>query len=209
LERRGLTVARAGGGTYVADIVGGVFSPPLIELISRHRSAARDYLEYRREIEGLTAAMAARRAREADRALLSNIVASMRAAHERVDFDEEAQLDVELHNAVGECAHNVVLLHTLRACYRLLADGVFYNRALIYGLPGAREKLLAQHAGIAEAVIAGDEDKARTAAREHIDFVVVAVDEAERTGDWARNAELRLRRRQQDGQGKTEAETAQ
>jgi GntR family transcriptional repressor for pyruvate dehydrogenase complex len=133
----------------------------------------------------------------------------MRAAHERVDFDEEAQLDVELHNAVGECAHNIVLLHTLRACYRLLADGVFYNRALIYGLPGAREKLLVQHAAIAEAVIAGDEEKARTVAREHIDFVAAAVDEAERTGDWARNAELRLRRRQQDGQGKTEAETAQ
>jgi GntR family transcriptional repressor for pyruvate dehydrogenase complex len=208
LEHRGLIVARAGGGTYVADIVGGVLSPPLFELISRHRSAARDYLEYRREVEGLTAAMAARRARDADRAMLSSIIERMRAAHERVDFDEEAQLDVELHNAIGECAHNIVLLHTLRACYRLLADGVFYNRTLIYGLPGAREKLLAQHARIAEAVIAGDEDGARIRAGEHIDYITAVVDEAERTGDWARVADLRLRRRL-DVQGKTEAETAQ
>lgn len=209
LEHRGLIVARAGGGTYVADIVGGVFSVPLIELISRHPSAARDYLEYRREIEGLTAAMAARRAREADRAMLSSLVDRMRDAHERVDFDEEAELDVELHNSIGECAHNIVLLHTLRACYRLLADGVFYNRTLIYGLPGAREKLLAQHAAIAEAVIAGDEEKARAVAHEHIDFLMTAIDEAERTGDWSRVADLRLRRRQQGGSGKTEAEAAQ
>lgn len=194
LERRGLVVSRAGGGTHVADIVGDVFSRPLVDLISRHRKAARDYLEYRREIESMTAAMAAGRATGADRALLRGIVEAMREAHARSDFDEEARLDVELHNAVGECAHNIVLLHTLRACYRLLSDGVFYNRSIIYGLPGARERLLCQHAAIAEAIMAGKAQQARDAANAHIDFVAAAIDEAERAGDWERIADLRLRR---------------
>ena len=41
-----------------------------MELISTHPKAARDYLEYRREIEGVAADYAARRATADDRALL-------------------------------------------------------------------------------------------------------------------------------------------
>ncbi|WP_099866207.1 FadR/GntR family transcriptional regulator [Pararhizobium haloflavum] len=195
LEARGLLVTRPGGGTHVADIIGQVFARPLIALIAKHRKATLDYLEYRREIEAMTASFAARRATPADRAMLTTVIDRMRAAHERGDFAEEAELDVELHNAVGECAHNIVLLHTLRSCYRLLSDGVFYNRSLIYGLPGAREKLLQQHLAIAQAVVSADPNAARTAAEAHIDFVTAAMHEAERTGDWERIARLRLRQR--------------
>lgn len=195
LEARGLLVSRHGGGTYVADIVGQVFAPPLVALIGRHHESSHDYLEYRREIEGVTAQFAARRATEADRLMLEGLVMQMRTAHARADFAEEAELDVELHNAIGECAHNIVLLHTLRACYRLLSDGVFYNRSLIYGLPGARDTLLAQHSAIAEAVIAGDAAAARKAAESHIDFVAEAMKQAERSGDWERIARMRLTQR--------------
>ncbi len=52
---------------------------------------------------------------------------------------------MEFHSAIGDCAHNIVLLHTLRSCYRLLEDDVFYNRQLIYNQEGMREKLLRQH----------------------------------------------------------------
>ena len=60
------------------------------------------------------------------------------------DFDDEAKTDVEFHNAVGECSHNIVLLHTLRSCYRLLSQGVVENRLMIFSMPGAREQLLLQ-----------------------------------------------------------------
>ena len=79
-------------------------------------------------------------------------MARMEAAHGRGDFEEEAAIDVEFHNAIGECAHNIILLHTLRSCYRLLSDGVFHNRLLVFNLPGAREELLAQHRAIHAAV---------------------------------------------------------
>lgn len=195
LETRGLIESRHGGGTFVADIVGEVFAPPMAELIRSHRKAAADYLEYRREIEAVAAELAAQRATGADRALLAGIIARMQAAHDAADFSAEADADLAFHNAVGECAHNIVLLHTLRACYRLLADDVFTNRSLIFMLPGAREQLLAQHRSISDAICAADPEAARTAARAHIDFVEQATAEAERASEWQRVSRLRLQQR--------------
>lgn len=195
LEERGLITSRPGGGTHVADIVGQVFTPPMIELIASHSKATADYLEYRRDIEGMAADYAARRATAEDRAMLDGIMQRMEAANAGDDFGAEAEIDVEFHNAIGECAHNIILLHTLRSCYRLLADGVFFNRSLVYTVPGTREKLLAQHKAIHRAVVSGDPAAARRAAEAHIDFVAEAVDAAERTGEWQRVSRLRLLQR--------------
>jgi GntR family transcriptional regulator, transcriptional repressor for pyruvate dehydrogenase complex len=201
LEGRGLLNTQHGGGTFVADVIGQVFTRPVMELIARHQKATLDYLEYRREIEGVTAEFAARRATEADKALLTRIVTAMKAAHQKDDFEEEAEIDVEFHSAIGECAHNIILLHTLRSCYRLLAEGVFYNRALVYNLPGARDQLLAQHIAIYDAVMAANPDAARRAAQAHIDFVSRAMKDAERSGDWERVSKLRLQQRAPDLSG--------
>lgn len=195
LEGRGLLKTQHGGGTFVADVIGQVFTQPVMELIARHQKATLDYLEYRREVEGVTAALAARRATEADKALLTRIVTAMKEAHQKDDFEEEAEIDVEFHNAIGECAHNIILLHTLRSCYRLLSGGVFYNRALVYNLPGARDQLLAQHIAIYDAVMAADPDAAHRAAQAHIDFISRAMTDAERSGDWERVSKLRLQQR--------------
>ncbi|EKF20655.1 FadR/GntR family transcriptional regulator [Nitratireductor pacificus] len=195
LEERGLILTRHGGGTYVADVIGQVFSPPVSALIASHRKATADYLEYRREIEAIAAEYAARRATPEDLVLLEAIMERMNAAHAAEDFEAEAASDIEFHNAIVECAHNIVLLHTLRACYRLLSDGVFLNRTRIYAMPDARNTLLGQHRAIYDAVVAGDPAAARAAAIAHIDFVEKATFEAERSGDWQRIARLRLNQR--------------
>ncbi len=205
LETRGLLTTRHGGGTHVADVIGQVFSKPVMELISSHRKAAADYLEYRREIEGVAAEYAARRATPDDLALLDRIMARMDEAHRTGDFQNEADIDVEFHNAVGECAHNIILLHTLRSCYRLLSEGVFQNRLLVFTLPGARDELLAQHRAIHAAVKSGNPAAARKAAMDHITYVERSMVEAERSGDWQRVSRLRLKQRggdvkQRDGE---------
>lgn len=199
LEARGLMMTRHGGGTHVADVIGQVFSKPVMELIVSHRKAAADYLEYRREIEGLAAEYAARRATAEDLALLDRIMARMEAAHGHAAFEEESAIDVEFHHAVGECAHNIILLHTLRSCYRLLSDGVFQNRLLVFTLPGAREALLEQHQAIHRAVADGDPHGARKAAMDHITYLERAMAEAERSGDWQRISRLRLKQRLETG----------
>ncbi len=192
LEDRSLVTTRHGEGTFVTDVIGTVFSEPIIDLIRRNPRGVADYLEFRREIEGTAAALAARRANDADREILTRLFAAMERAHGDDDFREEAAIDVEFHNAVGESAHNLILLHTLRACYRLLSDGVFYNRATLYGFPGARDRLLAQHRAIYEAILAADADTARTVAQAHIDYVEHTMREVRRADLWQEVAALRL-----------------
>lgn len=195
LEERGLLLSRHGGGTFVADVIGQIFSQPVLDLIGRHRSAAYDYLEYRREVEGIAAAFAAKRATEADKELLTGIIGGMKTAHGEEDFDHEAALDVEFHSAIGECAHNTILLHTLRSCYRLLSDGVFFNRALVYAHSGTRDLLLKQHMNIYQAILDGNADAAKRAAEYHMEYVAETMREAERANDWARVSDLRRQQR--------------
>jgi GntR family transcriptional repressor for pyruvate dehydrogenase complex len=171
LEERQLIEARRGGGTFVADLIGPIFSEAVVQLIARHPDAVNDYFEFRRGIEAQAAALAARRAAPSDLARIAGIVRQMQEAHEAEDLPAEARLDVAFHHAVGEAAHNVVMLHTLRSCYRLLENGVFYNRGRLYHHPTARVELLAQHQAIAGAIQAGDADGARQASEDHIDYV--------------------------------------
>lgn len=195
LEQRGLVTARQGGGTYIADVIGPIFSEPIVKLIERHPGATADYLEFRRDIEALTASHAANRATDADRAILSDIIARMQVAYDAEDTEREAVLDADFHHAVGEAAHNVILLHTLRSCYRLLENGVFFNRQRLYHHPTARTTVLDQHKAIAERILAGDPDGARAASERHIDFVKAALAEAERLDSRNDISDRRLKHR--------------
>ncbi|MEJ1157689.1 FadR/GntR family transcriptional regulator [Prosthecomicrobium sp. N25] len=192
LEERGLTASRQGEGTFVADVIGTVFSAPVVGLIRRYPKAVEDYFEFRRGVEAWSSELAAERATDADREILSRIVAAMEEAHRGPDTEAEAALDLEFHTAIGEAAHNLVLLHTLRSCYRLLADGVFYSRSRLYGRPEARDAIMAQHRAIHAAIMAGDPRRARAAAEAHIDYVAAATRAADTREDRAHAASLRL-----------------
>jgi GntR family transcriptional repressor for pyruvate dehydrogenase complex len=195
LERRQLLIARHGGGTYVADVIGTVFAAPIVDLIGSNKKAKADYLEYRQEVEGITAAMAAQRATAADKSLLERLMHEMQEAHRTDDPPLEAKLDIEFHSAIGECAHNIILLHTLRSCYQLLSDDIFYNREKIYGGPGARDLLLQQHQVIYGSVVQGDANAASQAAKDHIRYIEQATREVEQKVDWSAISELRLAQR--------------
>ena len=85
LEARDLVWSRPGEGTYVNEILGTVFKAPMVELVRRHPRALADYLEFRREVEGLASAFAAERATAADIAILDRLLATMEAAHAEGD----------------------------------------------------------------------------------------------------------------------------
>ena len=195
LEQRQLLVARHGGGTFVADVIGTVFAKPVVDLIPGNPKAKSDYLEYRREIEAITASLAAQRATYADKALLTGLMDDMERAHLSGDPEQEAKIDVAFHSAIGECAHNIILLHTLRACYRLLSEDVFLNRHVLYEREGMREKLLVQHRAIYQAIMDGDGETAAKAAQNHINFIQSATQEAEQWHDRQAVSSLRLAQR--------------
>jgi GntR family transcriptional repressor for pyruvate dehydrogenase complex len=104
----------------------------------------------------------------------------MRKAHKAKDQAREAEADVNLHILVYEASHNFIVLHVMRALSELLRDNVFFNREQLYKRPEVREKLLAQHLAIGDAVIAADPDEAETAAAAHIRFVSDTVAEIRR-----------------------------
>jgi GntR family transcriptional repressor for pyruvate dehydrogenase complex len=194
LEQRGLLISRHGGGTFVADLVGEMFSEPLSNLITRHARAAKDYLEYRRHIEALSAELAATRATESDLARMGKIIHSMQLAHAAGDTEAEMASDVELHNAIGEAAHNIVLLHSLRSCFQLLREDVFFNRRMIFSMDAEQVALLAQHLAIFEAIKQRDPIAALRAAEDHIDFIAKATDTARAQLERERLSTLRASR---------------
>lgn len=174
LAGRGLvTLGREGArvAEYLAPL-----SAPLAELFSDDARVAADYFEFRATLEGEAARLAAQRATPMERAALADLLARMREAHKLDDPQEEAALDVELHIAVYEAAHNVVVLHVMRVLSQLLRKGVFFNRDLLYRREGARDQLLAQHVAIVEAIVAGDAQAADKAVAAHIGFVFAEVE---------------------------------
>ena len=174
LETRGLIESRHGGGTYVADLLGTAFSAPLVHLFRNHPACAIDYIEFRAGMEGMAAYLAAQRATDSDRAILTRIFEAMEAAHKLDDPREEARIDAELHLAVAETSHNIILLHVIRSLFNLLKEGVFYNRNQLYKRPGVRNLLLDQHRALFAAVVQGRPEDAREAAQGHLNYVRAA-----------------------------------
>lgn len=192
LEARGLISIKHGGGAYIADIIGTIFAEPVVDLIGRNAKAKADYLEYRKEIEGLAAEMAATRATPADKELLKKIMQEMKDAHQAKNAERESKADIEFHSAIGECTHNIILIHTLRSCYALFSDDVFFNRMVIYEEIKSRQVLLDQHEAIYNAIIAGDSALAARAAREHITYIEKMTKDIKRKDTWQEVSQQRL-----------------
>lgn len=194
LQARGLVVGGKSGTTvapYLAKL-----ADPLAELFRDDERVAADYFEFRAVVEADATRSAARRATQADRQTLHQCLEQMRRAHESGDPASEAEADVALHVAIYEAAHNVVVLHVMRALADLLRQGVFFNRESLYSRAGVREALLDQHLRIGAAVLAGDPVEAASAAASHIAFIRVTHDEIR--GDEMRQAASLRRIARQD-----------
>lgn len=143
---------------------------PLIELLRHHPEAAFDYLEFRDAVAGAAAYHAARRATDRDRQAIAACLRRMEEAHDKTDPTEEAEADADFHLATYEATHNAVMLHVMHTLSDLLRQDVFFSRRTLYDHKGVRHLLLNQHRAIAEAILAGDAERAREAAIQHIRF---------------------------------------
>jgi GntR family transcriptional repressor for pyruvate dehydrogenase complex len=180
LELKGLVISRPGSGVFVADVLGSAFSPALIELFSSHDEAVFDYLDFRRDLEGLAAERAARLGSDTDLAVIATIFGKMEAAHQKRDPTDEAQLDAEFHMAIIEASHNVVMLHMMRSMFDLLKQGVFFNRMMMFRDRMTRDRLLDQHRAINTAIQSRNPSAARASICHHMDYVDQALKEQQR-----------------------------
>jgi GntR family transcriptional repressor for pyruvate dehydrogenase complex len=175
LVKRGL-LTTGKTGTMVAEFLAPLTNP-LAALLQSNERVTRDYFEYREAIEPRTAGLAALRATEFDREAIRACIDRMEAAHGLEDPTAEAEADADLHVLVYEAAHNLVILHVMRAFAEMLRQDIFYNRKLLYARANVRAALLAQHRVIGEAVLAGDARRAEKAAGDHIRFTYTTLEE--------------------------------
>ncbi|WP_375255895.1 FadR/GntR family transcriptional regulator [Yoonia sp.] len=180
LQDRGLLTSKAGAGVYVADVLGSAFSPALVKLFSSHEKAVFDYINFRRDMEGLAAERAATMASDTDLKVINTIFEKMEAAHKKRNPDDEAHLDAHFHLAIIEASHNVIMLHMMRSMYELLREGVFYNRTIMFKQRMTRDTLLEQHCAINAALQDRDAAGARDAVATHLSFVEKALSDQQK-----------------------------
>ncbi|RDW11995.1 FCD domain-containing protein [Paracoccus thiocyanatus] len=169
LEDKGLILAEPGGGRRVAPLATSI-TDPLVELMASRPEVVEDYLELRGTLEGMAASLAATRANDVDRETLGRCMARIDQAHDDADPRDEAEADVDLHVAVYEASHNIVLLQIMRALSGMLRKGVFHNRQKLYARPEVRDVLRAQHRAIHDTIIARDPEGAARAAIDHMHY---------------------------------------
>jgi GntR family transcriptional regulator, transcriptional repressor for pyruvate dehydrogenase complex len=146
-----------------------------VQLFATHEAAVFDYLDFRRDMEGLAAERAARLGSDTDLMVVNAIFQKMETAHQKRDPSDEAALDAQFHMAIIEASHNIVMLHMMRSMFDLLREGVFYNRQVMFKQRTTREALLDQHRAINAALQARDPVAAKAAVQAHLHYVEVAL----------------------------------
>src|SRR5690606_15099370 len=152
LEEHGLLV-KEGRSLKVARLGAASIADPLIRMLAERSEVADDYLEFRDVVESSAAAMAAERANELDIQQIRNCIALIEAAHDANDPAAEAEADAELHIAIYEASHNLVLLQIMRALSGNLRMDVMHNRQRLFTIPYVRDLLRDQHLAIARAIV--------------------------------------------------------
>lgn len=180
LAAKGLLHSRQGGGTYVSEDIGGSFSDPLLELFREHPEAQYDLLEFRHALEGVSAYYAALRSTQADKAAIVSCYEELQKFHDSKEIQKEVYADVDFHLAIAASTHNMVLLHMMRALFKLLREHIWDNLKNIYPHSDYREKIHDQHKVLMDAILDGDPEKARQAAHHHLAYVEEALLEGER-----------------------------
>ncbi len=160
LEAEGMVESRPRSGTYVADL-----SPARLIEIGLIRAV----------LEGLAAALAARRATAADREALRRRLAAIGAATAGGDQAGLAAANAALHETVHAVAGSADI-QRLRAGLRAYEH---VTRARILAAEDEPARALDDHAAIVNAILAGDAAAAEAAMRAHtVRSLIVALPEA-------------------------------
>ncbi|MBT3308812.1 MAG: FCD domain-containing protein [Gammaproteobacteria bacterium] len=181
LACKGLLESKQGGGTYIKQSMNNGLTDPLLDLLKERPEFRFDVLEVRHAIDGQAAYYAALRATDQDRQQIREAYEKMVALHQTGgDPLEEAKADAAFHLSITEASHNVVTLHVMRSLVSILHDSIKNNLDKLYTIPRVSEPLTNQHRNLMEAVIAGDPERARLAAQEHLVFVEESLQEIDK-----------------------------
>ncbi len=154
---------RRGDGTYVTSLDPPVLLETLSFIADFHRDdTVLDFLRVRRILEPAATAMAAERITEADSEGLRKLLDSLGPDP---DVDDLVANDLEFHRRISACSGNAVLCSLLETLF-----GPTTRARAWRGLTqaGTKERTLAEHRAILEALAAHEPEVARSWATVHI-----------------------------------------
>ncbi len=165
LKAQGLLVTGRGAqGTTVASLPTPGFAAPLSPLLGQGAERIIELMEIRSAVEIEAASLAARRATMEDLHILSDLLT---APGEMVSPED----DVAFHAAIGAATHNPLFERVIREPVDLLHDHMAAILSVFYNEPGGASTIQHQHDAIRRAIRSGNEQQAREAMRQHLDYV--------------------------------------
>lgn len=180
LESQGMIDRVQGGGTYVSEKLEASFSDPLLALFQENEDFKYDVIEYRHALEEASCYLAAEKATEEEKVVIQKAYDAWKASHAALDSPEiEAEADLAFHLSIAEATHNYILPHAMKSSHRMIEQNVTSNLKTLYSAPERRQKIVDQHSAMLEAILNSDPDAARSAVREHLDFVRSEIEKAD------------------------------
>ncbi len=169
LEQKGLIEIRTGvaGGSMVREVNSDNLSDNLGLLIRSCAVSLKDLAEFREEMEGGVAALAAQRGGEEDVALLKALLAEAESnlKQGRAGWDAFIRTDEQLHLALARMSGNLLFLTVLQSLY--VNIHTYYVKFLPRTTVLLQENL-ADLREIVDAIIAKDSSRARSCAQSHV-----------------------------------------
>lgn len=165
LQGRGVIETRHGKGSFVARIVPEPENEsPLMQMFFGHSRTLYDLFEVREQLEGQAAFLAAQRATERDRYLITKAFTAM----EEADPLTNADLDHAFHRAIVNASHNPVLVHVLDSMKKLMLHSVQASVANLSPRTAFKQQIDKHHRRIYQAVMKGHATAAQKAAAGHV-----------------------------------------
>lgn len=172
LEMVGLVESRQGEGNFIGGNMRSNFFEPLSVMFMLNQGNPRDILELRMIIEVEAASLAAKRIKaggcEEDVKELNDLMQKLREA---TSEEESSTADLNLHYKISEITGNYLIMMLLNTISFLMENFVETARGMILVDYTSREKLLAEHQNLVDAISEGDTRKAAKAMRDHLNTI--------------------------------------
>ncbi|MEW5550368.1 FadR/GntR family transcriptional regulator [Peribacillus frigoritolerans] len=175
LSSMGLIEIKQGEGTFVKTFDPAIMNHPLSAALLMDQDNIKHLLEVRKILESGTAEVAAKKRTEENLIKLKDMLFNM----EKVSDDEELsdKADISFHVAVANASQNELLITLMNHVSELMTEKMRdIRRVALYSEEMTLKQLYQQHVRIYDAIVAQDEDGARSAMLFHLQSVEESLD---------------------------------
>ena len=175
LETIGILDIRPGEGTFVKRTSDSETFGSLTLLLSVEQTPEVQMMEVRRILETESAALAAKRATDADLQKIEESLLVMKTAE---TISDAVDADVRFHFAIAEATKNSVLLRIMNTVADLMHHTFRQDRENLYANPELGARVLSEHEAILKALQARNSDEAWSKMLEHINNIESSIGSA-------------------------------